>query len=261
MAQITYRSHPDDVMNDDLQPIQRVGVNLIRRSGLAPALIECALQELEDTMKPAIAHGARPTVPAEWNEMFKRMRSELKPGFVREDGVTTSQPIVTMCYLADDPKLASRMIPLLHHPAIVPRVYVALALGRLHAKEALPALTKIIEEGYAFSDSTTLASGKHFDQSQTVRWRGFLCMALGRMGGDEARLALERFAADAKQPRDIRYSSVVGMRFVGSPKSLPILARVAQEDLIWMVRNEARLTGEQIQILSAESQPVAEARR
>jgi len=284
MGQITFRSQPDDVMNDELQPIQRVGVNLIRRSGLAPAFIECVLHELEDTMKPPIAHGPRPAHPPEWNDMFKRMRSELKSGFVREDGSTTSQPLVTMCYLLGSSRSSrreeartisdlrfqisdtnqslltsaatKRLTALLNHPAIVPRVYVGLALGRMQAREALPALRKLIEEGYAFSDSTALASGKHFDQSQTVRWRGFLCMALGRMGGDEARLALERYASDTKQPRDIRYSSVVGLRFIGSPKSLPVLVRIAEEDVIWMVRDEARRTMEDLGVVSGK-EPLA----
>jgi hypothetical protein len=251
MAQITYRSHPDDVMNDQLQPIQRVSANLIRRSGFAPILIECVLQELEDTMKPPASNGPRPPHPAEWNEMFKRMQSELKPGFVREDGTTTSQPIVAMCYLADsyDAALIKRLVPLLNHPAVVPRVYVALALGRMHAKEALPAIKAIIDEGYAFSDSTALASGKHFEHSQTVRWRGFLCMALGRMGGEDARLTLERYASDAKQPRDVRYGSVVGLRFIGSLKSLPALEQVARDDVIWMVRDEALRNAQAIRLL------------
>lgn len=241
-------------MNEDLQPIQRVSVNLIRRSGLAPTLIECVLQELEATMIPGIPHGPRPVISAEWEEMFRRMRSELKPGFVREDGTTTSQPVVAMCYLADDPALAPRLMPLLRHPAFVVRVYVALALGRLGAAEALPALLHIIQEGYEFSDAVALASGKHFEKSQTVRWRGFVCMALGRLGTEEARRALEGFAVDPDQPRDIRYSSVVGLGFISSAESVPVLERVARDDLIWLVRDEAQRVLETIQVLRAENQ-------
>lgn len=252
MGLVTFRSQPDDVMNEDLQPIQRVAANLIRRSGQAPLLIELVLQELEDTMKPPIAHGPRPPCPPEWTEMLKRMHSELKPGFVREDGVTTSQPIAALCYTADDPALAKRLIPLLRHPAYVPRIYVALTLGRLHATEALTEIVDLIREGYWFSDSTALASGKHFEQSQTVRWRGFLCMALGRMGGDEARAALESLAADAKQPRDVRYSSVVGLGFIASPKSLPVLRQVAEQDVIWMVREEAQRVIADIELAGQE---------
>jgi HEAT repeat protein len=253
MGQTTYRSQPDDVMNEDLQPIQRVGANLIRRSGHAPVFIECALQELEDTMKPPVAHGPRPAAPPVWDEMFKRMRSELKPGFVREDGTTTSQPVVAMCYSATDPAIAPRLVPLLKHPAVVVRVYVALTLGRLHAQEALPAMVEMVREGYPFSDSVALASGKHFDQSQNVRWRGFVCLALGRMGGDGARKALEEFAASPQQPRDIRYCAVVGLGFVGSPDSLPALERIASGDIIWLVRDEARQVARNIQLTKQES--------
>lgn len=253
MALITYRSHPDDVMNEREQPIQRVSANLIRRSGQAPILTELVLQELEDTMKPPIPHGARPACPPDWDRMLKAMRSELKPGFVREDGTTTSQPVAALCYMAEDPTLAKRLMPLLRHPAFVPRVYVALTLGRLHAQEAVPSLVEIIREGYAFSDSTALASGKHFDQSQTVRWRGFLCFALGRLGGDEARAALEQFAADPGQSRDIRYGAVVGLGFIGSAKSLPVLERISEQDVIWMVRNEAQRTAEAIHTMQLEA--------
>jgi HEAT repeat protein len=260
MGQITYRSQPDDVMNDEQQPIQRVGVKLIQRSGLAPAFIEAVLQQIEDTMQPPIAHAPRPACPPEWEPLFARMRSELKPGFVREDGTTTTQPLVTLCYMADDSALATRLLPLLKHPAFVVRIYVALTLGRLGATNSVQAMTSIINEGYTFSDSTTLASGKHFDQSQTVRWKGFLCMALGRIGNEQARAALEAYAGDPAQPRDIRYSSVVGLRFIRSPKSRATLQKVAADDLIWMVRDEARRACEEIDIAAAEA-PHREARR
>ena len=144
---------------------------------------------------------------------------------MRGDGVTTSQPLTALYHVRTDRALAARLIPLLRHPAFVPRVYVAMTLGKLHATEALPEMLAIVREGYAFSDAVALASGKHFDQSQTVRWRGFLCMALGRMGGDDARLALEQFATDAQQPRDIRYSSVVGLGFIASPNRCRRCAR------------------------------------
>jgi HEAT repeat protein len=274
MGQITYRGQPDDVMNQDLQPIQRVGANLIRRSGLAPLFVECVLQELEDTMKPPVEHGPRPAAPPAWDEMFKRMHSELKPGFVREDGTTTSQPIVAMCYLLGDGGLdggslpnplpvegrgeperrhVRRLIPLLRHPAIVPRIYVALALGRMEAREALAPLIEMIREDYPFSDSVAMASGKHFDQSQNVRWRGFLCLALGRMGGDDARKALEEFAANPQEPRDIRFCAVAGLGFIGSPDSLPVLEQVASDDIIWLVRDAARQIARNIQLTQLEA--------
>ena len=255
MGQITYRGQPDDVMNEEMQPIQRAGANLIRRSGLAPVFFECVLQELEDTMQPPVTHGPRPAAPSSWDGMFKRMRSELKPGFVREDGTTTSQPVVALCYTADDPALGRRLIPLLRHPAVVIRVYVALTLGRLRVLDALPAMSEMIREGYTFSDSVALASGIHFDQSQTVRWRGFVCLALGRMAGTDARMALESFAVNSKQPRDIRYGAVVGLGFIGSPESLPVLERVTAEDLIWLVRDEAKQVARKIRLRKLEERP------
>jgi hypothetical protein len=250
---VTFRSQPDDVHMHDPQPVQRVAANLILRSGHAPLLIELVLQELEDTMNPPIPHGPRPEAPEAWKRMFERMRQELKPGFVRDDGTTTTQPVTAVYHIASDPALVPRLIPLLKHPAYVPRVYVALLLGKLGAAEATPALIEIIREGYSFSDVTTLASGKHFEHSQTVRWRGFLCMALGRMGGDDARRALETFASDPSQPRDVRYSAVVGLAFIRSPESLPVLRNVAVEDIIWMVRDEALRAIEDIEILSREA--------
>jgi HEAT repeat protein len=254
MGLVTYRGQPDDLMNPDPQPIQRVGANLIRRSGLAPEFINQVLLELEYTMVPPPA-AARPPVPVPWKPMLEAMRSELKPGFVREDGLTTSQPLVALSLVASDGTLAKRLRPLLRHPAFVPRIYVAMTLARLGASDALPDLLALIREGYPFSDSVALASGKHFDQSQTVRWRGFLCMALGRLGGAEARLALEQFAADPRQPRDIRFSSVVGLGFIGSTDSLPVLRQAATNDIIWMIREEARHAAAGIETLAQENRP------
>lgn len=252
MGLVTYRGQPDDLMNRDAQPIQRVGANLIRRSGRAPELIDQVLLELEYSMNPPPA-SPRPAIPPEWKPMLEAMRSELKPGFVREDGTTTSQPLTALYHVATDRALVPRLKPLLHHPAFVPRIYVAMTLGKLQATDTLPELLAIIREGYAFSDSVALASGKHFDQSQTVRWRGFLCMAVGRMGGEDARMALEQFAGDPKQPRDIRYGSVVGLGFISSPTSLPVLRSVATNDIIWMVRDEARRAAEDITTLNQEA--------
>jgi HEAT repeat protein len=251
MGLVTYRSQPDDLMNAEAQPIQRVGANLIRRSGLAPEFIHHVLLELEYSMNPPPAT-PRPPVPAPWKPMLEAMRSELKPGFVREDGVTTSQPLTALALVATDRALVKRLKPLLRHPAYVPRIYVALTLAHLRATETLPDLLAIIREGYPFSDAVALASGKHFDQSQTVRWRGFLCMALGRMGGEEARAALEQMVADPKQPRDIRFSAVVGLGFIGSSQSLPVLRQAAAQDIIWMIRDEARRAAADIETLARE---------
>jgi hypothetical protein len=80
-------------------------------------------------------------------------------------------------------------------------------------------------------------------------------MALGRLGGDEARDALEEWAADPAQPRDIRYGSVVGLGFIGSPRSLPALRQVAAADIIWMIRQEARLAAADVERRSKEQAP------
>jgi HEAT repeat protein len=78
-------------------------------------------------------------------------------------------------------------------------------------------------------------------------------MALGRMGGDDARKALEELATDPKQPRDIRYSAVVGLGFIGSPRSLPALEHAANDDVIWLVRDEAQRAARQIELTNPEA--------
>jgi HEAT repeat protein len=238
---VTYRAHPDDIHFPDAQPIQKVSANLILRSGLASLLIEGTLRDLEKTSQPPISHSTPLELPPIIAQPIAAMAEELKPGFVRGDGETASQPIAAVYHVADDPTLASRLRPLLRHPAIVPRIYVAMLLGKLKAADALPDLLKLIHEPYAFSDSTALASGKHFEHSQTIRWRGYICMAVGKLGTDEARAALERLALDPTQPRDVRYGAVIGLGFIGSPLSKPALQRVAISDAIWMVRQEAEI--------------------
>ena len=252
MGLVTYRGQPDDLMNVAAQPVQRAAAHLILRSGQGELLVEGILHELEATMQPPVPRPTTPALPAAWQAMFQQMREELKPGFVRGDGLTTSQPLTALSFIATNRTLAPRLIQLLRHPAFVAKVYVATTLGRQHAAEAVPEMVRVIREGYPFSDATALASGKHFDQSQTVRWRGFLCMALGRVGGEEARLALELLAADPGRPRDIRYSAVVGLGFLASPQSLTVLRNVAAKDLIWMVRDEARRAAEDIEMLRRE---------
>lgn len=236
---VTYRAHPDDLDLPTAQPAQRVAANLISRSGRAPLLIEATLRELEATMNPPIRREPGLDVPEDLAGLLNRMREELKPGFVRGDGETTSQPVAALYHVVSDPALAPRLIPLLRHPAFVPRIYVGMLLGKLKSDEAVSEMAAIIREGYSFSDATALASGKHFEQSQTVRWRGFLCMALGKVGSEQACRALEEFACDAKQPRDVRFGAVVGLGFALNPKSESALKKVAREDVIWMVREEA----------------------
>jgi len=242
---ITYRGQPENLAYDPT-PLQRACTNLILRSGRGPEVVEAVLRELEGRAVDAeIAEDLRP--------QMVRLRDELLPGFVRNDGVTTSHPLSAMAQLIRDRRLAPRLVPLLQHPAFVPRVYAAMALGRLEAVEALPAIVDLVEEGYPFADQVTAVSGKHFGDSQSVRWRGFLCMGLGRMGGDEARLELERLASDPGQYRDIRFGAVVGLGFIGSPASLPVLHQVAQDDIIWRTRMEAQDVVHRIELAEADA--------
>lgn len=251
MGLVTFRSQPDD-LNAPPTPVQRVAANLILRSGAGPELIEAILAELEAT---AVSGKPVPNPPEELRALMERFREELKPGFVRNDGVTTSQPLTALYLVAQDPALAARLIPLLRHPAYVPRIYVAMTLAKLKAVEALPAMIELVREGYPFSDAATLVSGKHFDQSQSVRWRGFVCMAIGRLGGDDARRALETFASEPDGFRDIRYGAVVGLGFIASPQSLPVLRRAAEEDPIWMVRDAAQRAIEDIELRTRAGAP------
>jgi len=229
---ISFRGQPEDLAYDPT-PGQRAAANLIIRSGRGPEVVDLVLREMEGC-------GVDAEIPADLKDQIVRLREELLPGFVRNDGVTTSQPMCAMSHVIRDRRLAPRLVPLLRHPAYVARVYAAEALCRLGAVEALPEIAALVEEGYPFPDATTLTSGKHFGDSQAARYKGFLCMALGHLGGDGARLALERWCSDPDQFRDIRYGSVVGLRFLGSPESLPTLHEVADEDIIWRIREEAK---------------------
>jgi len=237
---ITYRGQPEDLTYDPT-PLQRLCTNLVIRSGRAPEVVEFVLREMEGhCVDDEITEDLRPAMVA--------LRQELMPGFVRNDGLTTSQPMCAMSQLVSDRTLAPRLIPLLQHPAFVARVYAAVALGRLGAVEAVPAITEVIHQGYPFADAVTAVSGKHFQDSQTVRWKGFLCMALGRIGGEDARLVLERMATDPDEYRDIRYGAVVGLGFIGSPESLPALRKVAADDIIWCTQVEARDVAHRIEL-------------
>ena len=179
------------------------------------------------------------------------MKPELRKGFVRQDSGNVAWPLAALPHITTNPKFVPRLIALLHHQAYVVRIYAATTLGTLRAEEAIEPILAVIREPYPFHDATVLASGKHFRQSWTVRWRGFLCMALGKLGGEAARTALEELAADPDQYRDIRYGAVVGLQFLGSPRSIPTLTNVAQGDIIWMIRH----TAEQAATLAAKGWP------
>ena len=237
---ITYRGQPENLMYD-ATPLQQACTNLIIRSGRGPEVVDCVLEEMEGCgTDEEIAEDIRP--------LMIGLREELKPGFVRNDGLTTSQPMCAMWHIIRDRTLAPRLVPLLQHPAFVARIYAAMSLGQLGAEEGLPAIADVVDEGYPFADAVTLTSGKHFGYSQTVRWRSFLCMAVGRMGGERARAKLEAWAMDEGQYRDIRYGSVVGLGFIGSEESLPALEGIAEEDIIWRIRVEAEDVGHGIEM-------------
>ncbi len=254
MGLVSYRSQPDD-LHAPPTPIQRVAANLIRRSGAGPELIEAILAELEATGTPSGSERQVPQPPEYLASLMQRLREELRPGFVRNDGVTTSQPLTALYHVADDPALIPRLIPLLRHPAYVPRIYVAMTLAKLRASESLPVMLELLREGYPFCDAATQVSGKHFEQSQGVRWRGFLCMAIGRLGGEDSRRALEALASDPDQFRDIRYGAVVGLSFIADPQSLPVLTEIAQRDPIWMVRDAAGRAAAEIRLRAQAGSP------
>ena len=242
---VTYRGQPENLEYDPT-PLQRLCTNLILRSGRGPEVVEYVLREME-------GRGVDEEIPEDIRPLIVRLRQELRPGFVRDDGLTASQPMCAMSHLVRDRRLAPRLAPLLEHPAYVARVYAAISLGRLQAVEALPAIAHTLEEGYPFHDPIAIVSGKHFAGSQNVRWRSYLCMALGRMGGDEARVKLEELCSDSDEFRDIRYGAVVGLGFIGSPESLPALQQVAERDIIWRIRMEARNVAHRIELEQADA--------
>ncbi|NOZ22402.1 MAG: HEAT repeat domain-containing protein [Planctomycetes bacterium] len=233
-------------------PLQRVSANLIRRTGQAPMLIDLILAEMEGKPKEA-------AIPKNYKPLFECLRKVLKPEFVRE-GLSADGFLLGALYdLANDKAIAPRLIPLLRSKVLLVRIYAGMTLGKLQAPEAVGPIVEVIQGGYAFPDCTSPVSAKHTSafvevdgkrqrQSQTVRWLGYLCDALGHIGTDDARKALEAFAADPKAPRDVRYGSVVGLGHIASVQSLSALEKVSREDIIWLVRDTARRTIADIRI-------------
>ena len=227
-------------------PLRRVSANLIHRSGKGPMLVDLILAEMEGTPK-------EDAIPGDLKPLFQDLRQILTPEFVRE-GFSDCDPLLGVLYdVADDPALAVRLMPLLNSECLLVRIYAGLTLGKLRAPDAVGPLLEVIREGYAFSDSTAPASAKHTvnvlnvdgkpqRQSQTVRWLGYLCSALGHIGTDDARVALESLATDPDAPRDVRYGSVIGLGHIGSVESLPALRKAAKQDIIWMIRDVASQT-------------------
>jgi len=233
-------------------PLRRVSANLIRRTGKGPMIVDLILAEMEG--KPKID-----AIPPDLKPLFENMRQLLKPYFVRE-GVSHLDCLFGAFHdLAVDKALVPRIVPLLRSKVLLVRIYAGMTLGKLQAPEAVGPILAVIQEGYAFPDCTSPVSAKHTGsfvqvdgkrvrQSQTVRWLGYLCDALGHIGTDEARQALEKLATDPNAPRDVRYGSVVGLSHIGSTKSLPALQVVAEKDIIWLIRDRARQTIEDVKI-------------
>ena len=99
----------------------------------------------------------------------------------------------------------------------------------------------MIREGYPFGDHQHMTTGL-WRHHKKHRWRGFLALAVGRLGSHEARLALETLTVDPGSYRDVRLGAVVGLAFIGSGDSVPVLQRVAEEDIVRFIREEARQT-------------------
>ncbi len=228
---VIYRGRTDDLQFAPTA-FQRVAGNLILRTGRSQEVVELILAECE-----GVRHDEQ--TPLLLRKTLADMKPELAPGFVRNDGTTLAQPLAALPHIVRDRRFVPRLITLLDHPALIVRIYATESLAALKAEEAAGRVLEIVCSPYPFPDPTSQASGKHFGRSKFVRWRGYVCIALGKLGGEEARRGLEQLAADPGSYRDVRYGSVVGLRFLGSPKSLPVLRKVAQEDIIREVRSEA----------------------
>ncbi|MBT3377071.1 MAG: HEAT repeat domain-containing protein [Lentisphaerae bacterium] len=233
-------------------PMRRVSANLIRRTGRGDELVDMTLRQMERELKPE-------EIPAGLKPLFADLRKILNPEFLRE-GYSGCDPMLGALHdVARDPAITPRLIALLSNECLLVRIYAALTLGRLQAREGVAPILAVIRKGYAFSDVTAMASAKHtadvrkvagkrVRQSQTVRWLGYLCVALGHIGSEDARVALEEFARASNSPRDVRYGSVVALGVLGSRKSLPALESVARNDIIWMIRDVAGQTVENIRL-------------
>ncbi len=235
---VIYRVRPDELQRPP-DVYQRTAARLILRAGNSQRIVDLILAQVEGKRKDA-------DTPEPLRKLLAGMDHELKKGFVRSDGMTVAQPLAALPHITTDTRVVPRLIALLKHRAYIVRIYAAETLASLKARQAAPKILEVIHEDYPFCDATTLASGKHFGRSQTVRWRGYLCIALGKLGGKTARAELEKLACDPASFRDIRYGSVVGLRFLGSPASIPALQRVAENDIIWAIREAARRAAHEI---------------
>ncbi|MBT3199844.1 MAG: hypothetical protein HN350_08000 [Phycisphaerales bacterium] len=246
---VTFRSQPDELHRPP-HVRQRAAANLILRTGQADKLADLILAEVEGKRDDA-------KTPADLRAPLAAMREELKPGFVRKDGQTVAQPLAALPHITRDKRFTPRLIALMDHKAFLVRIYAATTLGALKDPRGVQKIVQVIRQPYGFVDATTMTSGKHFSKSKIVRWRGYLCMALGRLGGQQARATLETLASDPKTFRDLRYGSVAGLRFLKSPESLTVLRRIAKQDIIWAIRQEAAQAIRDIELSRPGGRPVA----
>ncbi len=237
---VIFRSRTDDLQFEPTA-FQRAAANLILRTGESQKVVDLILAQCEGTRRDE-------DTPEHLRKILAEMQPELAPGFVRNDGLTVAQPLAAMPHIIRDKRFVPRLIKLLDHPAYIVRIYAAEALATLEAEEAVESVLAVVNTPYPFPDPTSQASGKHFAKSKFVRWRGYVCIALGKLGGEQARLGLEKLATSDDAYRDIRYGSTVGLRFLGSPESLPVLKQIAEQDIIREVRNEATRAIDDIQI-------------
>lgn len=250
---VSYRGQPDD-LHLDPTPIQRVAARLLQRSGKAGEVADLLLRKLEGKEKPDLERLSS-EARAVWS-VLERMDGELKPGFHRADTQAESMPLAVLPHLAVDPQLAPRLLPLLKHPALVVRVYSGTALARLRSPEAVAAMVEILKEGYPFPDAATQASGKHGPEvSGTVRWKGYLAMALGWDGSETARQALEALAGDPQAPRDVRFGAAVGLRRIADPRSRPALERARRAEVVWWISEEVERAQEEIALKEKIAKP------
>lgn len=237
---VIFRSRTDDLQFAPTA-FQHAAANLILRTGESQKVVDLILAQCEGTRRDE-------DTPEHLRKILADMQPELAPGFVRNDGLTVAQPLAAMPHIIRDIRFVPRLIKLLDHPAYLVRIYAAEALATLKAPEAVEPVLRVASAPYPFPDPTNLVSGKHFGLSKVVRWRGYVCIALGKLGGEQARLGLEKLATADDSYRDVRYGSTVGLRFLGSPKSLPVLEQIAEKDIIREIRNEASQAIDDIRI-------------
>ena len=243
---VSYRSQPDDLHHPPT-PRQRLTAQLLLRCGRAPEIVDVILSKL-DGQPATLASKDDSTIQA-LLQIASEMDEELKPGFHRADGDAKSTPLCAMAHLVQDPGLTPRLIELLDHPAYVVRVYAAKALAKLRAQQAAEPIGEILRAGYPFEDAAHQVSGKHGPKiSRFVRWKGYLAMSLGEIGGDRAREILEELVIDESLSRDVRMGAAVGLGTIADERSRDSLTRATEQDVVRWIRETARRSLREIEL-------------